>query len=409
MNIQDNHFLAPFNETTRRRLIEASTTTTYSDGSVIFSENSVSDGVYLVLTGCVELTKESPGDPHAMVLATVPEGECFGEMGVLDNTGRSTGARAAGETRLAKIPAEPLMEVIRGEPGEVGLHIVRRISRYLRETNERFVSELIRKERLHLMGEMASSIIHDFRNPMTSIQLAAQLAGKKARDSETAECCRLVIEQVDRMANMAEEILDYTRGELKLKKQKISIRSFFDRVVFLNKDFMARSGVAFNRAPSDAEIEIDVNRMLRVMQNLLGNAVKAVGKEGGAISLKAAASGGSVEISVSDNGPGISEDIRATAFDPFVTGDKRNGTGLGLAAPAVASERRLGYPVKKILPPNSGSLFACAESGVERVSQGVAQQVESEDDGENGQRDESHFPPYTLPQPQSGVAYHDAP
>ncbi len=352
MRIENNIFLRAFSDETRKRLLETAMRKTYSDGQIIFREDDSSDGVYLVISGQIELIKDSPGDRQITTLAVVPEGQCFGEMGVLDDSGRSTGARARGETTLLKLPTEPLMEIIRSEPGEVCLHIVRRISAYLRETNKRLVDEMLRKERLQLVGEMAGSIIHDFKNPMTSVQIAAELIGKKSLDDDTSECCRLIREQVARMVAMAAEILDYSQGEMKLRKEVISATAFLERTTFLNKDYLQENRVSLQCVSTDGMLEIDVNRMLRVMQNLIGNAVRAMGDAGGRIDVEASRPDEhSIELRVSDNGPGIPERIRQTLFDPFVTEGKQKGTGLGLAI------------VKRIVDAHGGSISYASNPG----------------------------------------------
>lgn len=352
MNKEDSSFFAAFTEKARQRLLDVTTCETHPDGVILFKEGDASDGVYLVLSGQVELTKTAPGDNRIAVLATVPEGEYFGEMGVIDDCGRSTGARTLGETRLAKIPAAPLMDILRREPGEVCLHFMRRISEYLRATNSRFVGEILRKGRLQLVGEMASSIIHDFSNPMTSIQLAVELLSKQRQDKEVVECCQLMKEQVERMVAMAEELLDYSRGELRLNKETTTVKALFEKVEFLNRHYLQKNNVALRLEAVDAPLKVDTNRMLRVIQNLLNNAVQAFGPDGGTVHFQAEKPDEhTVELRISDNGPGVPERVRETLFEPFVTEGKRRSTGLGLAI------------VKRIVEAHEGAISFVTKTG----------------------------------------------
>lgn len=78
-------------------------------------------------------------------------------------------------------------------------------------------------------------------------------------------------------------------------------------------------------------VEADENKILRVLQNLVGNAVEALGGRGGRVEIAVTQSEEWVEIKIYDNGPGIPEAIKEKLFEPFVTYGKRTGTGLGTA------------------------------------------------------------------------------
>jgi len=330
MRVEDNRFFDAFSDAARKRLLDVMEYETYPGEAMLFQEDDSSDCVCLVLSGRVELTKRTRHD-QVEALAHVIPGEYFGEMGVIESCGRSAGARTIGETHLAKIPSAPLMEIIRSEPSEVSLFFLRRISEYLRTTNSRFIEEILRKERMQVLGEMASSMIHDFKNPMTSIRLAAELIEVGTQDEKTTRYCRLLLRQVERMQSMAEEFLDYSQGRSHLVKEKVNVTDLFHECEMWNADYLRKNSVEFLFEPIDAFIELDRNRMMRVLQNLLSNAVEALGPDGGRIDILATMEDpGTVVLHVIDNGPGVPESIRDMLFDPFVTKGKRKGTGLGM-------------------------------------------------------------------------------
>src|SRR5437868_13967317 len=133
---------------------------TVHEGQTIFDEGAPATAVFLVLSGEVQLIKFGEGNRRE-VLAKVRAGDYFGEVGVLDGSGRSTTAITSQEARLLEIPAQPFVEILRAEPADVSLVVFARVLERLRETNQRYMEELLRKERLHLLGEMADSIVHD--------------------------------------------------------------------------------------------------------------------------------------------------------------------------------------------------------------------------------------------------------
>ncbi len=331
MRIENNHFLSAFGEEARRKLIALAEEVTFEDGDRVFEEGDGSDGVYLVLAGEVELTKKAGWEREA-VIAQVGAGEYFGEMGVIDDCGRSAGARAVGRTNLAKIPAGPLLDVLRDEPSEASLQILRRLAGYLRATNTRFITEILRKERMEMIGEMAGGIIHDFKNPMCSILIAAELINKENRGPTASNYCKMIERQVNRMVAMAHELLDYSQGRSCLDKAATTIEDLFQEIELLNKDYLRKNKVEVAFEPVAASVEVDKDRIIRSFQNLLTNSVEAFGAKDGQIVVRAERPDEeTIEVRVNDNGPGIPEEIRATLFEPFVTRGKKKGAGLGMA------------------------------------------------------------------------------
>ncbi len=351
MELHENRFLSFFGESTRRALESRATIRDLTDGTLLFEEGDPPDCVYLVLDGEIALIKR-PTAEKEQVLAKVAPGDYFGEVGILDNSGRSTGARASGPTRVAAINRTAVEEALHAEPPQVTIRLFQRILEYLRSTNDRFVSELVRKEKMQFIGEMAGAIIHDFKSPMTGILIAAQFIAKQVEDPKVRHWCDLIEQQINRMIAMAHELLDYSRGSPSLDRKPIRISDLIAKFVSLNGDFIEKSGAALRTYPIDTEICLDANRVLRVLQNLVGNAVDAFGgKPGGIVEIIAQAAEGGAWLMVRDNGPGIPEKIRDRLFEPFITHGKSHGTGLGTAI------------AKSIIEAHGGQLSFQTETG----------------------------------------------
>ncbi|MBT4818972.1 MAG: CHASE2 domain-containing protein [Lentisphaerae bacterium] len=192
--------------------------------------------------------------------------------------------------------------------------------------------ELVRSEKLSVVGNMAATIIHDIRGPMTAIMGYAELmTGRDLLAEEATRYSGTIIRQTERVNNMVQEILDFARGDSELALDPIKAGLLLGEVGANLRDEL-RSGDITVTCDSSCPVEVHVDRekMLRVFLNLGRNAAEAMqGK--GAITIDCAVQDRTIVVSVTDDGPGIPEDIRATVFEPFVTAGKEKGTGLGLA------------------------------------------------------------------------------
>jgi signal transduction histidine kinase len=212
------------------------------------------------------------------------------------------------------------------------LRLFSHVSENLRATNERYVSEVVRKEKITLVGEMANQMVHDFRAPFSTIKLAAELMAKRSPAPETQQLCAMILHQVDRLGGMVEEVLDFARGETRLRVKIVPLQETLVQLQENNLEILARAGIRLRVKPTTVVLPLDADRFLRVLQNLVSNAREALtARQRGTISVSARRRGRNVLITVRDDGPGIPRDIRASIFEPFVSHGKTNGTGLGLA------------------------------------------------------------------------------
>lgn len=160
----------------------------------------------------------------------------------------------------------------------------------------------------------------------------------------------MIVREMDRLSDLAHEILDFSRGELKLDLQKISLKEFISEVAQFLKINFESSGIKYiEDLQYTGNIIIDKDRMRRVIVNLAKNAVEAMYGEqkeycftiqsdfipGPASEDSVSADtpserSGVIRISLIDNGPGIPEAVQIRIFQAFTTEGKTKGTGLGL-------------------------------------------------------------------------------
>ena len=321
-------FLEGFTPAGRRRLLGSLAEEKLSAGAYLFHEGDAADGVYLILDGEVEIVRAA--GTQEKVLGTVAAGDYLGEVAVLDGHGRSTAARARSVVEVAKIPRATLLEVLATEPGTLTLALFRHVLAHLRSANDMVIGEIVRKEKLGLVGEMAGSLMHDLRNPVTSIRLSADLIAMTHADVE--QWCTGIRLQCDRLVAMATELLDFSRGVTKLEFGRVSAQAFLEQFRALNENYLTTTHVDIQYGHRPGFVEIDSLRMQRVLQNLVTNAVEALfDTPKPQIKITARVASGTFHLTVADNGPGIPPEIQDRLFEPFVTHGKAGGTGLGMA------------------------------------------------------------------------------
>jgi two-component system, NtrC family, sensor kinase len=209
-------------------------------------------------------------------------------------------------------------------------------------------AQLVRSEKLATIGQLAASIAHEVNNPIAVIQgnldLLRELLGRDA-DRVRGEL-KLVDEQIERMRLIVTQLLQFARpNEYAGYVQAVDPGRAFDDCLLLVGHLLVRSSVKVERGDhATRRAGVNPQELKQVLVNLLVNALHAM-PEGGTLALgtrdcriQASASnaitegeGGAdgVAITITDSGPGLTPEVRADLFKPFVT-RKKDGTGLGL-------------------------------------------------------------------------------
>ena len=194
--------------------------------------------------------------------------------------------------------------------------------------------ELAHSERLASIGRLAAGVAHEIGNPITAIACLAQDLQQETDPATANRMAEQILEQTHRVGNIVHTLVSYAHSgpgngsqpaPVQLRKTVEDAR----RVVQLAK--RAQQIQFDNKLPVTLWVTGDSQRLLQVFVNLFTNAADACGHSG-RIEIRSRKLGNSVQISVSDNGPGIPEDIRDKILEPFFTTKPvGEGTGLGLA------------------------------------------------------------------------------
>jgi two-component system sensor histidine kinase HydH len=266
------------------------------------------------------------------------------------------------ERRPSSLAVSPLWD----EEGEVSgavlllrdLTEVRRLQKEIRET-----------EKLAAIGQMAATVAHEIRNPLSSLKGFAQLfEGKFDEKSAEAGYARLMVREVDRLNRTISDLLFYSR-QVKLTRRSTDLDGILRETVrLLDPDLTARGQKVRLSAAGGVVTEADPDQLSQVFLNILLNAHQAAG-EGGEITVSSSTVDGWCRVEIADNGTGMSSGEIAKAFDPFFT-TRETGSGLGLAM------------VKKIVDLHEGKVVIESEPGEgTKVTVQLPRKGEEEEDG----------------------------
>src|SRR5919197_4729382 len=208
------------------------------------------------------------------------------------------------------------------------------VALYDRTDELRAQRELIAREKLATVGEIASGVAHEVNNPLAAIRMEAELLGRASKDPDTSTTAATITREVDRAARIVRSLLRLAR-RADTAPPRVQINDLVHDVAEIRKRVMRAENVEFrtglhNSAPPVLGLGQELQQ---VVINLVTNAEYVVrGRKPAIVQLTTQAREGWVRIIVEDSGPGVPREIRARIFAPFfTTKGPDEGTGLGLA------------------------------------------------------------------------------
>jgi signal transduction histidine kinase len=244
----------------------------------------------------------------------------------------------------------------RGEVERLNLELTGTLTR-LQAAQEK----LVEAERMATVGRLSLKVAHEVRNPISAIELNAELLGdivRERRGPEMEEAGSLVgaiRDQVAALDALTEEYLAFARFP-RAQFEEDSVNDMVAAVVEFVKPLTARQGihVTVSTDPTVPSMEIDRTLLRQAVLNLIKNGQEALSK-GGTLSVTTRRLDGTVEIAVSDTGPGIPPEVGRRLFEQFFT-TKPQGTGLGLAITRQIVEEH-GGQIRWTSTPGAGATF----------------------------------------------------
>ena len=193
---------------------------------------------------------------------------------------------------------------------------------------------LLTSERLATIGKMAAHVTHEIRNPLSSIGLNLELLGDEmpTQSPEARALMKAIQSEIDRLTQLTEYYLSFPRGDA-TKLEVLDIRGLVTEAMgFMGRD-LERRGIHCEAQVGDEPlmVSIDEAKLRQALFNLVRNAAEAM-PDGGRLEVVVSdRTPQMATIEINDEGAGISPDLVARLFQPFVT-NKPSGTGLGLVA-----------------------------------------------------------------------------
>jgi len=206
--------------------------------------------------------------------------------------------------------------------------------------------------------QLMATLSHELRTPLTSLRMALQLLERSdpALDTEPQRLLRAALEDVSRLEDVAQRLLDVSRSRamsIALERQKVHLGDVISRCARIFALQARERGVVIETTLTGDNLSIagDPTKITWALSNLVANALRYTPR-GGCVTIAAAADNGAVRLSVDDTGPGIPPDQRERIFERFVQGDGEPGAaGLGLAI------------VRDIVQAHGGRIFLDSEVG----------------------------------------------
>ncbi len=223
------------------------------------------------------------------------------------------------------------------------------------------ITRLIQAQRDAAWGEAARRLAHEIKNPLTPIQLSAERMQRKLSkqlDGDSADILNrstdTIVGQVESMKTMVNAFTEYARSPT-MEVREMDLNSLLLEVVELYRSNPQGARISTRLDDELPKINADPTRIRQLLNNLIKNALEAIdGIKAGQVEISTLCLAESgcriIELAISDNGAGFTDELLESAFEPYVT-NKARGTGLGLAI------------VKKIVEEHGGMISA--ENGEE--------------------------------------------
>ena len=211
-----------------------------------------------------------------------------------------------------------------------------------------------REERLSIIGQFLSSVLHDLKTPMTVVSGFTQMMVEEPEEERRRAYSQTVLRQVNLINTMTKETLAFARGDRQLWPRRVYLHKFFEELAEQLNHGLHERGIRIELNLRDRGVAVfDEHKIERAVHNLARNAAEAIGEKGGRFLIRVdrRAEDGALVLSFIDDGPGIPNEIRDRVFESFRSHGKAEGTGLGLAI------------VRKVVEDHGGSIELESQPG----------------------------------------------
>jgi signal transduction histidine kinase len=323
--VEDNQLLSGMDAEVRAEIAGLAHVVDVAEGEILFDLEE-SDELYLVLSGNVWLGRDH--GERKVTFATAGPGDFFGEMSYFSPAPRSARAQALTPARVARLDGNAIDRALELAPSLFTRNVMSAFITRVRASNEDRVREVLRQERLQLVGSTVTGIVHDLKNPIGVIQGVASCLEE---DIPLKDIPGRLGRAATSMTEMLEGLLAFARGDADLCARPVQLSELMLTLEEQALEAMERRGVHVERNLDPELIVVaDPGRLSRALLNIVKNAGEVM-PHAGRLTLTIRREDSDVVFSIGDTGGGIPEEVLPTLFDPFVTHGKSGGTGLGMS------------------------------------------------------------------------------
>jgi len=343
----------------------------YEKGTVLFFEDTPGDSFFVILEGELEIWKRY-GQNDAMLLGITTAGQPLGEMALIDKQPRSATVKARTMVKVYVLEASDFDQLLASE-NSICMSLLRSVTMMVRRSNEAHITdlasqneklgrayaelqamqeELVRRERLSVVGRFSSLILHDIRNPLSALKSRIELLYPYRNDADYFDdAIHKIKNDISRMENLSAEFLDYARGEIRLQMSVCDLSVLLERLVDAISIKIHNYGIVLHIENSVVKpVILDQERILRMLINACENACKAMLPKG-ELHVEVFEENSSIIFQIRDTGVGMSKEVLSHVFEPFYSSSSAGGTGLGMMI------------IKSIIDAHQGTVTITSEEG----------------------------------------------
>jgi signal transduction histidine kinase len=215
--------------------------------------------------------------------------------------------------------------------------------------------ELLIKERLATLGQLSGGISHELRSPLAAIQSAAELLKLQldSSDSDSADALDKILTEVDRSVKTIESLLGFAKARSP-KQENVNLNRLAQEII-QEIDIPTSIAIVTDFDLNMIDVITDSFQIKRALANIIINAIEAMPETGKLTLSTATENNGYISVTVSDTGPGLTEEQMSKLFRPLHT-TKETGVGLGLTITRLLVEAN-GGKIEVESEPGAGTAF----------------------------------------------------
>ncbi len=231
-------------------------------------------------------------------------------------------------------PADQALDVMRAVEKLFDVELALMLRHYQLDSEDKLVKRerTIQTDRINALQTMSAGLAHEVRNPLNAAKLQLELLERRLRrkddDPKVLEPVELAHQEIERLTTLLNEFLEFARPP-DLHLVDYDVTSVVRDVVELERMIADVRGVtlAFDDVVTIRPLAVDPGKLHQVVQNLVRNAIEAARSR---VTIEVVRAERSVHLRISDDGPGMPDEVRSRVFEPFFS-TKESGTGMGMS------------------------------------------------------------------------------